>query len=710
MFYFILLFFLASVTDSVSQNFWEQTNGPVGGEVNALIAFENSYILAGTSKGVFRSEDNGFTWNRCSLNNYVYSFASNSAGDIFAGVTGGLYRSNDNGINWSRILSIPVPITAAAVNLDGHIFAGSHISDNPGNFTLVLRSTDNGESWEKVGTFSTGLTTSAVATILVAPNGDIFVGGWHDPFVGHGGIYRSSDNGNSWKKSGLDDMSVVSFALDSQGDFFAGTMDGVFCSQDDGISWNRINGLDSIAVISFSISSDGELFAGTQGHGIFRLSGNNWLQIVSDLTIRGSIVIALNDEGDLFAGSSLDGIFRSVDNGQNFTQVNNGLIITQIEDLASNKDGDIFAATLTWGVFKSSDNGDSWLQTSLNNEAIRVVAVNSQGHIFAGGQGYSGFWRSTDSGANWKKLGLDSVVTEAIEILPNDDIFVGTNRGILRSINNGDTWAQAGFNDDGVIFSLAINSRNEIFAVVPLYDPPGIYRSIDDAQNWTPIGLTDVYSTVIAVNSNDYLFVGTSYDGGIYYSKDNGNTWQQTGLTSSSVSFQTIVFNEKDEIFAGSFRGGVYRSSDNGETWLQINEGLIEPKVSSLVFNKDGFLFAGTYGTGIFKSLETATSVEPNAPVIPELLILEQNYPNPFNLETSIQYRLPNEALITLEVYNLLGQKIVTLFEGSQQAGNYNLRWNGKNTDGQPVPSGIYFYRLQTKREWSQFKRMLLLK
>ena len=696
----ILLSILTFSTKTRSQNFWEQTNGPVGGSVYSLISAENGYVFAGTSSGLFYSEDYGNTWNLSNLKKSADVLAIGLEGEIFADAYG-LHRSN-NGINFTQILAYPV--TAVAVKSNGDIFAGGFISDNPGYFTLVYRSTDNGENWESVGTFETGLSISSVAAIIIAPNEDIFVGGWHDPFSDSGGIYRSKDNGNTWTKSGLDSMSVWSLILNSQGDFFAGTEDGVFYSKDKGDTWQQLNGLDSIKVTSLVINSNDELYAGTYRQGIFRFSENNWQQIASGSTISWDVVITFNSNNELLAGSSKEGVFRFTNNNQNFIQSNSGLIISEIEDLVSNNKGDIFAVIENRGIFKSSDKGNSWEQTSLNNKLILTLAVNLHGHIFAGGQGYSGFWRSTDNGVNWTKLGLDSTIIRTIAVMPNNAIFVGTYDGIFRSEDNGESWEQAGFNDGGVIRSLAINSRNEIFAVVFSHEPRGIYRSNDFGKNWTETGLIDIEANTIAVNSKDHLFVGTAYDGGIYYSTDNGVTWQQSGLNSSDFVINSIVFNERDEIFAGSAFGGVHRSYDNGKSWSQLNEGLIEPMVKVLILTEDGFLFAGTYGNGVFKSSNAVTFVRQNESIANEFLVLDQNYPNPFNPATKIKYSIPKRSYIILKVYDILGNEITTLLNEEKPAGTYEVTWNVVN-----LPSGIYFYRLQAG-SFVETKKMILLK
>jgi hypothetical protein len=81
--------------------------------------------------------------------------------------------------------------------------------------------------------------------------------------------------------------------------------------------------------------------------------------------------------------------------------------------------------------------------------------------------------------------------------------------------------------------------------------------------------------------------------------------------------------------------------------------------------------------------------------LVPANYELVQNFPNPFNPETLIRYSLPEAATVTLEVYNLLGQKVRTLADHAPQAADfYAITWNGRDDSGKVLASGVYIYRL----------------
>jgi len=94
---------------------------------------------------------------------------------------------------------------------------------------------------------------------------------------------------------------------------------------------------------------------------------------------------------------------------------------------------------------------------------------------------------------------------------------------------------------------------------------------------------------------------------------------------------------------------------------------------------------------------------------IPVTHNLFQNYPNPFNPSTTISYSIPKVSFVSLKIYDILGREVKTLINSEQNAGVYNVRWNGDNIYGNKVSSGIYLYKIEAG-DFSLTKKMLLLK
>lgn len=95
--------------------------------------------------------------------------------------------------------------------------------------------------------------------------------------------------------------------------------------------------------------------------------------------------------------------------------------------------------------------------------------------------------------------------------------------------------------------------------------------------------------------------------------------------------------------------------------------------------------------------------------VIPLPFILSQNHPNPFNPDTTISFALQSTGNVVLEIYNLKGQKVKTLVNGTLASGDHKYEWNGSDEKGDRVSSGIYLYRLNVQ-DRTESKKMMLLK
>lgn len=101
--------------------------------------------------------------------------------------------------------------------------------------------------------------------------------------------------------------------------------------------------------------------------------------------------------------------------------------------------------------------------------------------------------------------------------------------------------------------------------------------------------------------------------------------------------------------------------------------------------------------------------IEEMEKVIPDNFALKQNYPNPFNPQTYIQYQLPEDTKIELSIYNMMGQKIKTLYSGNQTAGTHQILWNGHNNQGQKVSSGMYIYQIKSD-SYVASKKLIFIK
>jgi hypothetical protein len=113
--------------------------------------------------------------------------------------------------------------------------------------------------------------------------------------------------------------------------------------------------------------------------------------------------------------------------------------------------------------------------------------------------------------------------------------------------------------------------------------------------------------------------------------------------------------------------------------------------------------------TGIYAQLISTTTGIDDHSAVPSPIRRMVNYPNPFNPETTISYSLKTTADIELSVYNLRGQRVATLAQGRETAGDHSVVWNGTDANGHSVGNGVYFYRLSANGK-SDVRKMVLMK
>ena len=117
------------------------------------------------------------------------------------------------------------------------------------------------------------------------------------------------------------------------------------------------------------------------------------------------------------------------------------------------------------------------------------------------------------------------------------------------------------------------------------------------------------------------------------------------------------------------------------------------------------FTISSEAGEFVFDN--TSLSIENG--ILPKEFALYQNYPNPFNPITSLRYDLPNDGLVNITIYDMMGKVVKTLVNGSQTAGYKSVQWNATNDRNEPVSAGLYLYTIQAG-EFRQTKKMVLLK
>ncbi|MCP4632558.1 MAG: T9SS type A sorting domain-containing protein, partial [candidate division Zixibacteria bacterium] len=177
-----------------------------------------------------------------------------------------------------------------------------------------------------------------------------------------------------------------------------------------------------------------------------------------------------------------------------------------------------------------------------------------------------------------------------------------------------------------------------------------------------------------------------------------------------------ITWDEADpsaigyDVYRSRYQNGLYRKlNDNPITGLSYTDSDVMPGRLYWYYTEavyeDAISFASNKDSGVSGQVD----IDENDESLPKHYSLNQNYPNPFNPTTVIDYALPTDCDVNLSVYNVMGQRVVTLVNENKNAGYHSIAWDGHTGSGAKVSSGIYFYRLDTK-DFSKVRRMMLLK
>jgi len=199
-------------------------------------------------------------------------------------------------------------------------------------------------------------------------------------------------------------------------------------------------------------------------------------------------------------------------------------------------------------------------------------------------------------------------------------------------------------------------------SVVPLAGSP---------INGYPINSTNVtVSWIIPAPSESKL----TYDFEYADNKEFINAYKITGLTTNSITLEGL---EKNKVYYWR----VASKTDKGEV--------------------SDYSAPAVFSTGSVVSVSDAS--------LPNQFELFQNYPNPFNPSTMIKFTLPENGIVTLKIYDILGNEIKTLVNNEYSRGTYEVQWNGDDNSGRKVASGFYIYKLNSGK-FSAAKKMLLIK
>lgn len=412
-----------------------------------------------------------------------------------------------------------------------------------------------------------------------------------------------------------------------------------------------------------------------------------------------------------------------------------------------------------WGlILHTSDGGTNWVeQTSGTRNFLQsLYFLNDQVGWICGGPittDSSIILQTIDGGTTWTKQTCPGNATLHDIFFVDNQIgwAVGENGTITTTIDGGTTWA------------CIPNGRIEDFYTVHFVSPEigwicgsSILKTSDGGANWTEqmmFSANDKVREVYFMDENVGWAVIEGIEGALYKTTNGGANWYQleigtrndlydiaiidnqvgwiVGTNSSIIKTDVIVVPVELAAFDAVLKNGrvelnwttasesnnygfeIQRQSlGEGKTWQKINfvEGHGTTTAMHSYSYSDRPQGGGKYSYRL-KQIDVNGTFQFSSPreiTIPNKFALYQNHPNPFNPETMIGFELPISAEVTLEIYNMLGQKLATLLNERQPAGYQQVIWNGKDDAGRMVGSGVYFYRIKSERFEATRKLVLL--
>jgi photosystem II stability/assembly factor-like uncharacterized protein len=713
--------------------------------------YQTIWIGTQLNAQIYRSVNGGQTWERRDTgiipiasehsvrgitidpvdSNIVY-VALEEVINVLGGTRGEIYKSTDRGQNWQRIWygnNLARYVWISPQNTQ-RLYCSTGIFDRAaanadeygkGGGVGILRSDDGGQTWTILDE-NNGLGGLFCPSIFMHPENPDTLLAAITSLTGNPkkpGVFVTQDGGNTWEHI-LSDYSIeaVEIATGNPNVWYAARRDTIHRSDDGGETWQTftMGTADRRSGLPIDLQVDPRdsyrIFCNSYGGGNMMSSngGETWIDASNGYTgagITGIVVSPLDDRKVLVGANTAT--FLSIDGGLTWrgTDVADRAVKIICHEVADGH-GTHTLASSTWGdgnIYHSNDFGLTWTTAQVVNitayrdnlgrpvdglygaRAFAYAPSNPQKVYIGYAERYvimfawaqyqrssPGFFRSHDGGYNWEQVEntpFEDVSILNLDISPIDEevVYVATMAGAYRTLDGGDSWQQL----------------DSLESVVPLYKEEG---------------LPPVYDLAFDPFDPEIIYAG-SPRGGVYRSKNGGETWEQAGFgmdPNEEIADLLPDPNRPGVIYAGSRSSDVFVSTNGADSWQRLSDGFPDVRAEQLALSGNGsILYAGTGIRGVYRLGTLPTWIEAySPPSTPGAYNLKQNYPNPFNPATTISYSLPQRSEVVLTIYNLLGQEVKKLINEIQTPGNKLTTWDGTDNQGDMVGAGVYIYSIRT--------------
>jgi photosystem II stability/assembly factor-like uncharacterized protein len=431
-------------------------------------------------------------------------------------------------------------------------------------------------------------------------------------------VFAAGASARQWAVLGPDGGDVRSLAYDPQNPnrIFLGTSTGViFASEDGGRNWSRFAKFGAgddyvLDHIVFDPQNSKTIFVSAwnvqdQGAGdIFRTrdGGKDWeaLPAMQGKSVR-AMAISASDPKVVVAGA-LDGVYRSTNGGNNWERISsNDGIVKNIESIAVDpKDSNVIYAG-TWHLaWKTSDGGANWQHINkgmIDDSDVFSIIVSSANPSEVFASACSGIYKSTSGGDQFQKIQGIPFTARRTRVLKQDPgnpaiVYAGTTEGLWKSADEGKTWKRMS-NPEVVVNDVLIDPRNSQ-RVLLATDRSGVLASDDSAATFTASnhGYSHRYVSAILADSREpnTMYIGVVNDrefGGVFSSRDGGQSWQQKSSGLDGRDVFTLKQAGNGTLVAGTNRG-VFELLPGAAAWLPINNIVVEKTTARTVKLKSG--------------------------------------------------------------------------------------------------------------------------
>ncbi len=326
------------------------------------------------------------------------------------------------------------------------------------------------------------------------------------------------------------------------------------------------------------------------------------------------------------------------------------------------------------GIFGSASQGIGW--TLIDSNLSGDFCFGPDSILYLAGAG--GVFSSTNFGATWSNLSneLPNGPFYSVIATVNGTIFTGCPEGVFRSSDNGVDWVQVAQSEISASAGLWLTTT--LTGTVMARNGNAYFRSTDNGDTWaSSVPLT---TQIWPVTDSDILRQGSN--GSVERSTDDGASWKLiSGLPAGNP--WDIAMDQGGNLFA-FFAWQLYISTDGGTTWSVF--GTIEGGGEELAFSPNHTLYFSQESEGIWRTLTPLSGVSTPQGQLGSSLELVPNGSS----GTLLSFTLSVPTYATLSLFDVLGNKVMTLAEGKFSVGQHQIRL--QNT----IPSGAYFCVLRT--------------